>query len=355
MRGEVWVYRFFDVAQEIHLDEVEGLFVHREAPVRRMRLLKVRPRSLEIKNLPVTVDLGEVEIPLRSRMLRGRIRARLYDFGVLSLVARITLPEDWDVEDVKRLAVELNEDEEDDPFERIFTNVRDDIVRSLAGALEGEGSPEYVHEFTLYVLPEWPKERDAAELLLGEAERLSEAMRREVLRHRVSYTDDAVIVTSVAAWTNDPEEAPDVGALLEFAHAQFLELRYYDDLLDSELTKLYEILENQRSWGFFSLRRHEEVMRYIMELLVETAEFTSRVRNAVKVTQDVYYLRLYQVALELLRVEEWSASIREKMEILERNYELLSDSYMTNRFMLIDTLILLLIFLEIVLGFFFLR
>jgi len=355
MHGEVWVYRFFDVAQEINLNGVESLFLRREAPVRRMRLLKVRPRSLEIKNLPVTVDLGEAELPLRTQVLQGRLRARLYDFGVLSLVARISLPEDWNVEDAKRLAVELNEDEEDDPFERVFIGVRDDIVRSLAGALEGGGSPAYVHEFTLYILPEWPKERDAAELLLGESGRLSEAMRREVLSHRVSYADDAVIVTSIAAWTNDPEEAPDVGALLEFAHAQFLELRYYDDLLDSELTKLYEILENRRSWGFFDLRRHEEVMRYIMELIVETAEFTSRVRNAVKVTQDVYYLRIYQVALELLRVEEWSASIREKMEILERNYELLSDAYMTNRFMLIDTLILFLILLEIILGFFFLR
>src|SRR4029079_10812507 len=66
----------------------------------------------------------------------------------------------------------------------------------------------------------------------------------EVLRNRLSYlASDLVVPTWNAAFVYDTE-AGAAGALelFEFATSQLLEFRYYDALLDAELTRIYPTL-----------------------------------------------------------------------------------------------------------------
>ena len=71
-------------------------------------------------------------------------------------------------------------------------------------------------------------------LLRGERHALSRQERDEVLRHRLSYlSDDLVVPTWNAAFVYDTEAGAQAALeILEFANSQLLEFRYYDDLLD---------------------------------------------------------------------------------------------------------------------------
>ena len=62
-----------------------------------------------------------------------------------------------------------------------------------------------------------------------------------MLRHRISYyPTDVVIPTWSSALVYDTEAgAPGVLEILEFVNSQLLEFRYYDQLLDAELARIY--------------------------------------------------------------------------------------------------------------------
>ncbi|MBE3596748.1 MAG: hypothetical protein IMW86_06850 [Hydrogenibacillus sp.] len=356
MPDEIWVYRLYDVAQEIDLDAIE----HRlqdERPTARLKLSKVRPKALEIKNPPLSFMIdSEARVPLAGTMCSAEIGARFYDFGVLSIVMRIRLPETIDWTLMMRYAETLLAEETPEIDQR-FQAYRDDILRRFGEHLTGEGYRNYVEDFIIFAVGDWPEDDEWSPLpiLLGEKGPLSEALIEDALRYRFSYDADDVIIAWDSAWVEDPEGPGDVADLLEFAKAQLLELRYYDDLLDRELSALYDVLSadgtERAEWlRFGRLQKTRAVMRRIMELIVEITEFTGRIENALKVTQDFYYARIYTAAVERFRMREWSESIREKMAVLERHYELLADESISARFIWIDTLILLLIFFEIIIG-----
>ncbi|RDV84182.1 hypothetical protein DXX99_02395 [Ammonifex thiophilus] len=351
MRGSLWFYRLYDVAQDIDLAAAEKILALYK-PVSRMRLSKVRPRALEIKNPPLTVELEGTEVALNGKTYRVAASARLYDFGVLSILFKLELPPDMSYEELRSLAVAAGEASSLSPW---FAACRDELIRQLKPALTGDGFTGFVEDFLIFFFQDWPCDWDPVPLLLGEEEPISQAMRQEVLRNLFSYSDDQIIITWDAAFIYDPSGSTDVADLLEFANAQLLELRYYDSVLDRELAAMYDALEEAGRGGYRRLRQYRNIMRRLMELMVEITEVTGRIENALKVTQDIFYVRIYTAALKIFRVEEWLESIDRKMQVVERNYSLLSDELITHRFMMIDIAIVVLIAFEIILWLFTLK
>lgn len=376
MPYEIWVYRLYDVAQEIDLSQIEAM-LFRDHPMRRMRLTKVRSKALSFKNPPLTFQLPASSVSLQGQAIPVQVSGKLYDFGVLSISMRLiiedaaydkllyTLAASEHLQDMsgsfdaynrlRQYASELMLDEPD-RLDEVFERYRDELIARVRPALSGGAYEGYIEDFVIYVFDRWPSDWDPVPILLGEMGTVSEAMRREALRHTYSYSDDTVIVTWDSAIVSDPDGANDVADLLEFAKAQLLELRYYDDLLDGELTHLYTALEGAPKgltsgsvlFGRGRSRRTRELMRRMMELIVEITEFTGRIENALKVTHDYYYVRIYTGAQTLFRMKEWSESIGHKMDVLSQHYQLLSDESTSQRFIWIDTLILLLIAIEII-------
>lgn len=400
MPYEIWVYRLYDVAQEIDLSQIEAMLL-RDHPMRRMRLSKVRSKALSFKNPPLTFQLPASSVSLQGHEIPVQVSGKLYDFGVLSISMRLlirdasydemldslaasgyrqdmerpqqvmpsehskttveadthpTMSASMEVYNrLRQYASELMLDEPD-RLDEVFERYRDELIARVRPALSGGAYEGYIEDFVIYVFDRWPSDWDPVPILLGEMGTVSEAMRREALRHTYSYSDDAVMVTWDSAIVSDPDGANDVADLLEFAKAQLLELRYYDDLLDGELTQLYTALEGAPKgltsgsvlFGRGRSRRTRELMRRMMELIVEITEFTGRIENALKVTHDYYYVRIYTGAQTLFRMKEWSESIGHKMDVLSQHYQLLSDESTSQRFIWIDTLILLLIAIEII-------
>ena len=60
----------------------------------------------------------------------------------------------------------------------------------------------------------------------------------------MSYANDVAYLVWDSAFVYDPSGSTDIPDLLEFANAQYLELRYYDGLLEQAIVRMYEAIED---------------------------------------------------------------------------------------------------------------
>jgi len=88
LSNSIWIYRLYDVAEEIKLDAVEKILSHNRQ-TSRMRLSRIRPKSIQFKNPPVAVELGEHPVSAGARQFQASFTARVYDLGVISIIMRI--------------------------------------------------------------------------------------------------------------------------------------------------------------------------------------------------------------------------------------------------------------------------
>src|SRR4029077_5335989 len=102
-----------------------------------------------------------------------------------------------------------------------------------------------------------PGQMDLVPLLSGEHRQLSETATADLLQRQFSYyADDLVVLTWDRAFLYEPRGDSDVMDIIEVANAQLLEMRYYDELLDAELPRMYRAAGSARSGsGLFGARR----------------------------------------------------------------------------------------------------
>jgi RNA binding exosome subunit len=251
-------------------------------------------------------------------------------------------------EDIKGLAIHLNNTEE---LEASFTDYLQVIRNSLVTALVKESYQVFIEDFTIYYFRDWQKDWDAVPLLLAEPEPVSPQMRKETLNNSFTYgLGDLTIITWDSALVYDINGSTDIPDLLEFAVSQLLELRYYDSLLSQEMEKMYNAIEAAET-QFRRLNNYQRIMKQIMELVVDISEITERIQNSLKVTEDVFYARVYSGALNIFRTKEWMDNIQHKISVIQRNYTMLSEEITTRRSMWLEVAIVFLFILEIVLNF----
>jgi hypothetical protein len=193
---------------------------------------------------------------------------------------------------------------------------------------------------------------DLTELLSGETRPLSDGARRDLLAHSYSYfVDDLVVLTWDRAFIYEPRGDSDVADVIEVANAQLLELRYYDTLLDDELPRMYDRVEEARgAVSLLAARRFAHLARGLYTLVAETTELTEKVDNALQVTEDVYLARVYSAALALFRVPSLSTSVDRKLAIIRDTYAALYEEASSRRAELLEIAIVLLIVIEVVLS-----
>src|SRR5262249_22310736 len=190
--------------------------------------------------------------------------ARVFDFGVVSLRARIAAHPglgwskfaDWGTA-VSAAA-----------WTDLFARVRDRLLTRIAPAIEQQVVSPITEDYTVFRVHElldadgapFPpcslEDGDIARLLLGEPRPISAAARNDLLSPRHSYFEAAL---SVLTWgeplvVEPVREDTDVQYVLEFANAQLLELRWYDNVLDAELPAIQTLLLQARQ-GFHLLGR----------------------------------------------------------------------------------------------------
>ncbi|HEX7051394.1 MAG TPA: hypothetical protein VF188_14400 [Longimicrobiales bacterium] len=362
--GAIIALRLYDIAYAIDLARVESIGAAlAPAVVSRIRLRRADPKAIAFDVPPVEIGLRPIELELDGVWRTLEATARVYDFGAISIALRLPVADLSWPEFVARSGA-LKRAVSGPGAVPLWTELLTRIREPIAPALERASASELEEDYHLSVVRRFDRPITAAALLesidlvpllSGEEEPLSDAARRDLLRHSFSYyRNDLAVLAWDHAFLYDPSGDPDVADVLEVANAQLLELRYYDERLDAELPRMYDRVEDARR-AFRGLRRRQyaDLARDYYTLVAEVTEITERTDNALKVTEDVYLARIYGAALDLFRVRAQAAAVDRKLAIIRETYTALYDEAATARAELLEVAIVVLIILEILLAFVF--
>ena len=78
----------------------------------------------------------------------------------------------------------------------------------------------------------------------------------------------------------------------------------------------------------------------------EISEVIEKVDNLIKVTENVYYARVYATVLKVLRSNQWSESVTRKIDVIRENYSMLSDEVRIQHSNTLEWVVIILIALE---------
>ncbi len=166
------------------------------------------------------------------------------------------------------------------------------------------------------------------------------------------YEDDLIVLTWGAAVVVEPDAIAreDVALLLEFANVQLLAFRSYDAEVERDLTQVARRVARSRRPGWPVLLSSERFLREIHSLIADITETSSRVENALKVTEDVYWNRVYAAALATLKVDLWRTGIAETLVVLRETAALLRDEAQEAVAIWLEVLVIVLIAIELVVA-----
>jgi hypothetical protein len=356
--GSVTALRLFEVANEIDLKQAEMLWRQQPRPAStRPRLTATPAKAMSFGVPPLELALEPVSLSIDGGLVPVGVTARVYDFGVISLALRAPAQGPWDAFVGQANAMARAAEAEEAPWGRLLEQLR----RTIGPAMQRPVGLIIEEDYLLAVVnafgerltaAELQARVDLAQLLSGETAPLSDGARAEFLRARFSYyPNDLVALTWDRALIVEPRGDTDVADVLEVANAQLLEMRYYDELLDAELPRMYDLVASARgARNWVAARRYARLARLLYTLVAEVTELTEKVDNALQVTEDVYLARVYAAALDLFRVPRLSAAVDRKLSIIRDTYTALYDEASSGRTEVLEVAIIVLITLELVLA-----
>ena len=346
-------YRIYDIGREIDLAALEKSLAENPAAgytLGRAGFRRVKPKSIMLEAEPLMLKMNPFRIEREGQQLGFSVIAKIYDIGALSLCFIFEDPGS-PVNRLEQVAVALYGQE---GLVEYFSEYLARLTGLLGSHLKDMTlTPGFYEDYVIYVTDRIERSIDAAVILSGEkAGSLSPQMRDEITRNSLSYRDDDIVILSWdAALICDPKNPADIIDLIEFANVQVLELRYYDRELTKQMEKMYDDIEfADKMPGFRRSRRYHAIMSELMTTSAEISEITEKVNNLIKVTEDVYYARVYATVLKVIRSGQWSESLNRKIEVIRQNYSMLSDEVRIQHSNFLEWVIIVLIALEFALA-----
>lgn len=359
--GRVVAYRQLDVADEIDLAACQAL-LQASAP-RRGALTREGAQSLVIASPPLEISIGprSLTLPRTAKTIDAEVSARVFDYGAVSFSFEIPIAAGSELGDIVAWCDEVYDSPELDQAARAMVQP---LLARLHGSVRGVHDWNPVETYTVVFVRRFDGDPPAGEVLsspslaslvLGEptSRRLSPAQRQDVLSHAHSYfDDDLVVVDWNCAFVLEPSGSRDIPDILELASSQLLELRYYDELFDAELARVYRDLDRARGRRIPDIVRNPwvDLGRRVVSRLVELSEFAERVDNTLKVIGDFYLARVYESAVRRFRIRAWQASIDAKQALLAQAHTLIRSEIDARRTTLLELVVIVLIVLEVLLA-----
>ncbi len=352
--GQITVFYLFDIADAVDLAKLPALIGGTAVPA-RLAPKPATPAYIQYQDPPPLSFEGEM---VGMGKINGfHVRVRVYDYGIISLALSRPFEGSW----VELIAIGQSvmenavlEDRADQCSRELVDRLRPALDSPRPARLSEDYVVFSVHEFarplTSDVLLETYGD-EIALLLRGERVALSRQEREEALRHRISYlANDLVIPTWSSALVYDTEAGAHAALeLLEYANSQLLQFRYYDDLLDSELGRIYPEVKAPKWHDEFLGRRHTRAAHRVHSLFIEVNELTDKTENALKIVGDVYAARLYTIVAARLGLEAWKASVQEKLKTLDDIYRFAVEQASMSRGTFLELTIVLILIFELVL------
>jgi len=325
MKGEVVYLYAFDVANEILTPRVSEILSEKPFPF-EIRMDRTLP-----KDMPLYKPLAIEPQPLTSKLHGAPVRLliRIYDVGVVTVMMRVA----FEVNALGGLMPFHNPKLEsgltlDTVAVKLCAETCDNLKDSIVGRTEFPPPPEAYTVFCLTDLDGvkdangWLAEhRRAVAGLLTEtaADKLSESQVAEVLRIQRSFenTDLAVIDWDAALVVDLSGYVDDVLYALELANLQLEEFRMMDQRLDRYLDRAYQDLERRPMTLFGAANK---VLRQLRRFRVDVAKLADEVTHITKFFGDWYLARIYLGARDRFYLDQWRASVEQRLAQLDKLY-----------------------------------
>jgi hypothetical protein len=350
----VTAFYLYDVAEQIDLAALRATL--RTGAAAKLQPAAITPSYLQYQVPPLIVEGEHVGI---AAIEGFTARLKFFDYGVVSLALTRPFRGSW----AELIAASQNYIENDALEARAEAAVRGLVERCAAAMTKPRLT--YVAEdylaicVTALAVPLTSEELIAlhaeaiARIVRGERQPLSTQEQQSVLGHRLSYlASDLIVPTWNCAFIYD-SEAGAVAALelFEFANSQLLEFRYYDGLLDSELGRIYGMLQRSRWWNNLFGRGYVRAAGQLHALFIDVNELTDRTENALKIVGDIYAARVFDLAASRLGLARWKQSVEDKLETLDDIYRFAVEQVSISRGHFLELVVVLILLFELVLFF----
>jgi hypothetical protein len=354
-KGKILVYRVFDIGSEIDLEKVEALFEDKKLK-ERFKLDRKHNMSLIISKSPVSVQLGAIDVKIMDIVQTCELVAKVWHFGTVSLCFQIPIFEGTTWPELIKIASWMENDTALDEIAKIKAKEFQDDIKYAIPATNNDWSMN--EDFVTYFIQEFEglkgplsalnDEIDVAALILAESnENLSDSIKKITLENTYQYSrDDLVVVDWNSALVIEPSGSMDVPLVIEFALNQLLEMRYYDDLLDERLNKLYNNVVG-RNKGIFS-KQYARFAEEAGQMYLEISEIVENVENSFKVVGDFYLAQIFRASSKRFRFDDWTKSINEKLGNLAEVSKLLHSEVNESRNQMMELIVILLIGIEVI-------
>ncbi len=354
-RTTLHLLQMYDVSDSIDLEAAGARLQH---PTERMRPIQTRGANVDMPQLPLELSLGEIDIDFSPEPLHGRLHMRVYDLGILSFRLMLDLPETATWETCTELIAAMQPYPAD--VLAHFNGALKLARRRLGDALVKPNAIVRTEEYCILVvdgLVDGPPASQLArhpgllQVALGERRPLSTAV-QELATPLSYYADDLILLTWTSALVVEPDASAreDAIFLLEFANVQLLAFRSFDDQVDRDLARITPRISQLPRPAWFISPANARFLHEIHALIADTTSASARVENALKVTEDVYWNRVYTAALRVLRVGVWRTGIGDGLDVLRETAGLLDDEAEAARATVLEVLVLVLIMLELIVA-----
>ena len=351
-KGRVIVYRIFDIAEEIDLSAVETAL--RTAGTSRLSLARSTGHALVVRNAPVTLSLGVARVRIGTQQIETEMYARIWDYGVVSVQFHVPLAEGTTWHELLRLAACAEDDNNFDAVARVRGT---ELLAAVSNALVEPHEPHGLEDYIVYLLEnidgianvaDLNDAADVAALILGEpSTKLSARVRKPIIESTFQYSsEDLAVIDWNSALVVEPGGSRDVPDMLEFAATHLTEFRYFDELLDVRLDRLYDSIDQRRMTKVFR-RDYEDLAREAGSLYIEFSAFVERVENSLKFVGDFYLATIFRAAVARFNLREWEESVSRKMNVLARVSEVLKNEVDVSRSHWLEIIVIALIVFEI--------
>ena len=343
--GNIFIFQAFDIGDDINLDGIA-----------KSKKLIEQPKEITkyFKNYhtPLTVELPH---PHHTGKCTA---ANIHHFGAVSLAYQIPFESS-----LEKLRQEM---------EGIYNTYQEQSVSDIRSLFNKIKRYIYQAKFfqhrTSYVVIQVDPNKSITDInelrtqyggiissmLRLEDVHLSEEQKKDILEENIGYyRKDFIIIDTESAFVYD-DDYSELLTFFEFANIQQLELQYFDKILDKQLNTFYEQKTQKvaiRSYLPFIGMKAGGPIEGLDRLRVDIAVITERLENSIKLAGEAYYSELYSHLTDKLELDNWKDSIEKKLAIIRDIKTVYNDKINTFREHMLEILIIILILIELIVGF----
>ncbi|MBP6217289.1 MAG: hypothetical protein KA436_01740 [Oligoflexales bacterium] len=354
--AEIYAFRVFDIGAEINLSLAAKTLEERK----KMPYGLKRPtRSILMTETPLVVNLESWVETIKEAHYEVQSSAKLWSFGAVSIQVTLKLISSYTLDELCEIGHVL---EKDNSFHEKVVEQTKKLISILGDSIEKPNLWPQHEDYLIFNIRSWKGESadfranfisdstfsdKFTALILGERPQKFSAQTKQSMETGIyQYTNnDLVMIHWNGALIYDQDGALDITLLIEFALCTVLEMRYYDEKLDRQLTRLYEKIVSKKP-GIFS-NPYKELSEDAALQYIEVSKIIDKIGNAFKALGDYYYATLFRVTMQKFYVQDWKKNVDEKLSSLAEVSILFQGEINERRNQFMEIIIIVLIAFEV--------